>query len=61
MKEVRLNLTDNEKIAQNVLGLNSDYSTFNMKEKYINAGFDDYLSKPIDKRELNNILQKFMV
>ena len=36
MKEVRLNLTDNEKIAQNVLGLNSDYSTFNMKEKDIN-------------------------
>lgn len=31
MKEVRLNLTDNEKIAQNVLGLESDYSTFNMK------------------------------
>lgn len=32
-----------------------------MREKYLNAGFDDYLSKPINKRELNNIIQKFMV
>lgn len=31
-----------------------------MREKYINAGFDDYLSKPIDKNELNNVLSKFL-
>ena len=31
-----------------------------MKEKYLKAGFDDYLSKPIDKVELSNILNKFL-
>lgn len=31
-----------------------------MKEKYIQAGFDDYLSKPIDRSELDNILRKFL-
>ena len=31
-----------------------------MREKYISAGFDDYLSKPIDKIELNNVLSKFL-
>ena len=29
------------------------------KEKYINDGFDDYISKPIDKKELNRILKRF--
>ena len=31
-----------------------------MKEKYINTGFDDYLAKPIDKDELNRVLNKFL-
>lgn len=31
-----------------------------MKEKYIQEGFDDYLSKPIDKYELENILNKYL-
>ncbi len=31
-----------------------------MKEKYLKIGFDDYLSKPIDKGELNNIIHKFL-
>ena len=31
-----------------------------MKEKYLSEGFDDYLSKPIDKTELNKILNKFL-
>ena len=30
------------------------------KEEYINAGFDDYLSKPIDTNELNKVLKKFL-
>ena len=31
-----------------------------MKEKYINKGFDDYLAKPIDKYELNRVLNKYL-
>ena len=30
------------------------------KEKYLNAGFDDYLSKPIDKSELSRVLKKIL-
>jgi len=30
-----------------------------MREKYLSDGFDEYLSKPIDKAELTHILQKF--
>ena len=31
-----------------------------MKEKYLSEGFDDYLSKPIIKNELNRVLNKFL-
>lgn len=31
-----------------------------MKEKYLNAGFEDYLAKPIDKYELDRILKKYL-
>ena len=30
------------------------------KEKYIEVGFDDYLSKPIEKSELQRVLKKFL-
>ena len=30
------------------------------KEIYLNEGFDDYISKPIDKKELNRVLEKFL-
>ena len=30
------------------------------KEKYIEIGFDDYLSKPIEKPELQRVLKKFL-
>ena len=29
------------------------------KEKYINQGFDDYLAKPIDVKELLKVFQKY--
>lgn len=32
-----------------------------MKEKYLSEGFNDYLSKPIDKTELRRVLTKFLV
>lgn len=31
-----------------------------MKEKYLNSGFEDYLSKPIDKYALDRILKKYL-
>jgi len=31
-----------------------------MDEKYLNAGFDAYLSKPIDRYELDRVLNKFL-
>lgn len=31
-----------------------------MREKYLENGFDDYLSKPIDKVELEKVLKKFL-
>ena len=29
-------------------------------EKYIQAGFNDYLSKPIDRYQLNRVLNKYL-
>jgi len=31
-----------------------------IKDQYINMGFNDYLAKPIDKQDLNNILSRFL-
>lgn len=31
-----------------------------MKEKYIEEGFNDYLAKPIEKKELERVLRKFL-
>jgi len=30
------------------------------KEKYLASGFNDYISKPIDKVELSRVLKKFL-
>lgn len=32
-----------------------------MKEKYLSSGFNDYLSKPIEKPELERVINKFLV
>lgn len=32
-----------------------------VKEKYLNEGFDDYMSKPIDVNELNHLLKKYLL
>lgn len=32
-----------------------------MKEKYLKDGFDDYLAKPINKVELNDVLKKYLM
>lgn len=31
-----------------------------MREKYLEEGFDDYLSKPIEKNELNRVIKKYL-
>ena len=31
-----------------------------MKEEYINRGFNDYLSKPIIKEDLNRVMKKYL-
>lgn len=31
-----------------------------MKEKYLSVGFDDYLAKPIERRELDRIINKYL-
>jgi len=32
-----------------------------MREKYLKDGFNDYLSKPIDRDELNRVIEKFLI
>ena len=31
-----------------------------MKENYLNIGFNDYISKPIDKKELERVLKEYL-
>ena len=31
-----------------------------MREEYINRGFNDYLSKPIVKEDLNRVMKKYL-
>ena len=59
MNDVRLNLTDNEKLAHNIMGNDSDYSKFCMNEQNIEdmitnekkAKFNDEVDKHVE--ELN--------
>ena len=34
--------------------------TQGIKEKYLGVGFDDYLAKPIDKKELSRVLKEYL-
>jgi signal transduction histidine kinase/DNA-binding response OmpR family regulator len=36
------------------------YAMINDKERFINAGCDDYISKPFDKKELYNLINKYI-
>ena len=52
-------LKENPMFNTPVIALTANAIT-GMKEKYLADGFNDYLSKPIDKQELNKLLQNFL-
>ena len=57
--EVLNKLKENKEFNIPVVVLTAD-AIKGQKEKYLNDGFDDYMSKPIDKQELSRILKKFL-
>lgn len=52
-------LKENEGFDIPVIALTAD-AIEGQDEKYIQAGFNDYLSKPIDRYELNRVLNKYL-
>lgn len=62
MKDVRINLTEDEKVARELLGTDSNFQTVNMKEKSIDSliakeranKFNNELDKYEEKLEENN-------
>ena len=58
-KETLAKLKKIENFKTPVIALTANAIT-GMKQEYLNAGFNDYLSKPIDKKELNRVLGKFV-
>ena len=52
-------LKENNDFSIPVIALTANAIT-GMKEKYLNEGFNDYLAKPIDKNELNQIIVKYL-
>lgn len=67
MKEPRLKMTENEKLAANALGINSDYSSINMAENSIDtliqkekaSKFNSELEKYIDEmKEYNESMKQ---
>ncbi len=56
LKELKENLAD-YKTPTVALTANA---IVGMKEKYLAAGFDDYIAKPIEKEELKRILNKYL-
>ena len=57
--EVMNKLKEDKNFKTPVVVLTAD-AVKGQKEKYISEGFDDYMSKPIDKKELSRILKKFL-
>ena len=57
--EVMKKLRENKNFKTPVVVLTAD-AVKGQKEKYISEGFDDYMSKPIDKKELSRVLKKFL-
>ena len=54
LKRIRI---DDKKVP--VIALTAD-AVEGMEEKYLSEGFNDYLSKPIDKNKLGIILNKYL-
>ena len=57
--ETLVKLKEDEKFNTPVVVLTAN-AISGMKEKYISSGFNDYLSKPIEKVELNRVVKKFL-
>lgn len=52
-------LKENPKFTTKVVVLTAN-AIEGMKDKYIDAGFDDYLAKPIEKLELERVIRRFL-
>ena len=59
-KETLLKLRENPNFNIPVIALTANAIT-GMKEEYLASGFDDYLSKPIEKLELERIIKEFIM
>ena len=59
-KETLLKLRENPNFDIPVIALTANAIT-GMKEEYLASGFDDYLSKPIEKLELERIIKEFIM
>lgn len=57
--ETLTKLRENIHFTTPVVALTAD-AIVGMKEKYLSAGFSDYLSKPINSKELNDMLKKYL-
>ena len=57
--ETLTKLKEIESFNTPVIALTAD-AIVGVKEKYLNAGFDDYLPKPIDSNELFKLLKKYL-
>lgn len=57
--DVLKNLKKDKKFTTPIVALTAD-AVKGQKEKYLQEGYDDYMTKPIDKQELSRILKKFL-